>query len=265
MHEITGSSLARADRRQARRLRQVRPAEDALRPVHGVGRHSGLPRHRRQQGAEPAAGSRGSAWAAAAATSSSTAPKANGAPTSSRCRAPARSTPRSTSTRKSIFVVEGRGSTEVWLEGDSKRHVFEWQKGSLFSIPLNAMHRIVNASSAPALLLGGTTAPNVMNLINNIDVDLQLPVSVPRPLLRRRRLLQVEGRHRARSGARPRHAADQLHSRHRQLRPAARQPPLARLPPHRAVHDRQHASICGSASTRTAATPRRTRTPRRPC
>jgi mannose-6-phosphate isomerase-like protein (cupin superfamily) len=63
------------------------------------------------------------------------------------------------------FVVEGRGSTEVWLDADSKRHVFEWQKGSLFSIPVNAMHRIVNAGSSPALLLGGTTAPNLMNLI----------------------------------------------------------------------------------------------------
>jgi mannose-6-phosphate isomerase-like protein (cupin superfamily) len=45
------------------------------------------------------------------------------------------------------FVVEGRGTTEVWLEGENKRHVFEWQKNSLFSIPVNAMHRIVNASS----------------------------------------------------------------------------------------------------------------------
>src|SRR5207253_1835431 len=41
------------------------------------------------------------------------------------------------------FVVEGRGTTEVWLDNDSKRHVFEWQKGSLFSIPVNAWHRIV--------------------------------------------------------------------------------------------------------------------------
>jgi mannose-6-phosphate isomerase-like protein (cupin superfamily) len=65
------------------------------------------------------------------------------------------------------FVVEGRGSTEVWLENEQKKHVFEWQKGSLFSIPMNAMHRIVNASSAPALLLGGTTAPVVMNALNN--------------------------------------------------------------------------------------------------
>jgi quercetin dioxygenase-like cupin family protein len=73
------------------------------------------------------------------------------------------------------LVVEGRGSTEVWLEGDSKRHVFEWQKGSLFSIPMNAMHRIVNASSSPALLLGGTTAPNVLNQINNVQAVFDNP------------------------------------------------------------------------------------------
>jgi quercetin dioxygenase-like cupin family protein len=66
------------------------------------------------------------------------------------------------------YVVEGRGTTEVWLEGESKRHIFEWQQGSLFSIPVNAMHRVVNATSSPALLLGGTTAPNLMNLINNV-------------------------------------------------------------------------------------------------
>jgi mannose-6-phosphate isomerase-like protein (cupin superfamily) len=73
------------------------------------------------------------------------------------------------------LVVEGRGTTEVWLDKDSKRHVFEWQKGSLFSIPVNAWHRIVNASSAPALLLGGTTAPNLLNLINNVDVMFNCP------------------------------------------------------------------------------------------
>ena len=138
------------------------------------------------------------------------------------------------------LVVEGRGTTEVWLDGDSKRHVFEWQKGSLFSIPVNAMHRIVNASSSPALLLGGTTAPNLMNLINNVGAMFNSPYQFRDRFSRRRRLLQVQGRHRARSGARPRHAAHQLRARHRQLRPAARQPPLARLAPRRAVHDRQH-------------------------
>ena len=53
--------------------------------------------------------------------------------------------------------------------------MFEWQKGSLFSIPVNAMHRIVNASSSPALLIAGTTAPNLMNLINNTDFIFNAP------------------------------------------------------------------------------------------
>ena len=99
--------------------------------------------------------------------------------------------------------------------GRRKRHIFEWQTGSLFSIPVNAMHRIVNATSSPALLLAGTTAPNVMNLLNNTGAVFDCPYAVPRPLQRRRRFLQAQRRHRARSGARPRHAPHQLHSRHR--------------------------------------------------
>lgn len=65
------------------------------------------------------------------------------------------------------FVVEGRGSTEVWVEDSGKKQTFEWQKGSLFSIPLNAWHRVVNATSSPALLLAGTMAPNVMNMFSS--------------------------------------------------------------------------------------------------
>ena len=74
------------------------------------------------------------------------------------------------------YVVEGRGSTEVWLATDKKRHTFEWQAGSLFSIPLNAWHRIINASSSPALLLSGTTAPNILNLLNNTDAIFDCPL-----------------------------------------------------------------------------------------
>jgi mannose-6-phosphate isomerase-like protein (cupin superfamily) len=73
------------------------------------------------------------------------------------------------------FVVEGRGTTEVWAEGSSKKHTFEWQQGSLFAIPMNASHRIVNATSSPALLLAGTTAPNIMNLFNNTDFIFNCP------------------------------------------------------------------------------------------
>jgi mannose-6-phosphate isomerase-like protein (cupin superfamily) len=70
---------------------------------------------------------------------------------------------------KQMLVVEGRGTTEVWQEEGGKKQVFEWQPGSMFAIPLNCYHRIVNATSSPALLLAGTTAPNVMNLYDNID------------------------------------------------------------------------------------------------
>jgi hypothetical protein len=73
-------------------------------------------------------------------------------------------------------VVDGRGSTEVWEEGhEDKVHTFEWQKGSLWSVPLNAMYRVVNASSSPALLLGGNTAPNVMNIYDNADFIFKCP------------------------------------------------------------------------------------------
>ena len=73
------------------------------------------------------------------------------------------------------LVVEGRGTTEVWQEGDTKKHVFEWQKGSMFSIPMNAWFRIVNATNSGALLLAGNTAPNVLNMINNVDAVFNNP------------------------------------------------------------------------------------------
>ena len=69
---------------------------------------------------------------------------------------------------KVVFVVDGRGSTEVWTD-PAKKQTFEWQKGSCFSIPLNASHRFVNATNSPALLYCGTTAPNVMNLFDNTN------------------------------------------------------------------------------------------------
>ncbi len=73
------------------------------------------------------------------------------------------------------LVVDGRGTTEVWVDGNPKKLTFEWQKGSIFAIPMNATHRIVNATSSPALLLAGTTAPNVMNNFGNEDFIFNCP------------------------------------------------------------------------------------------
>ena len=33
-----------------------------------------------------------------------------------------------------FLVVEGRGTTEVWVDGNPKKLTFEWQKGSIFAI-----------------------------------------------------------------------------------------------------------------------------------
>jgi quercetin dioxygenase-like cupin family protein len=73
------------------------------------------------------------------------------------------------------YVVEGRGTTEVWQEGNGKKLAFEWSRGSLFAIPLNAWHQIVNATSSPALLLAATTAPNIVNLIRDTEFVLNCP------------------------------------------------------------------------------------------
>lgn len=74
-----------------------------------------------------------------------------------------------------FYVVEGRGTTEVWREGSTKRQVFEWQAGSLFAVPLNTWHRQVNATSSPALLLAATNAPPLMNQISDANFTFNNP------------------------------------------------------------------------------------------
>ncbi|MGH2601128.1 MAG: cupin domain-containing protein [Dehalococcoidia bacterium] len=65
-----------------------------------------------------------------------------------------------------FLVVEGRGTTEVWRQG-GKEHVFEWQPGTLFMIPVNANYRLVNATGSPALLIAANNAPPVMNIFQS--------------------------------------------------------------------------------------------------
>jgi len=73
------------------------------------------------------------------------------------------------------YVIEGRGTTEVWQDDSRKKLTFEWSRGSLFAIPLNAWHQVVNATSSPALLLAATTAPNIINLIRDTEFVLNCP------------------------------------------------------------------------------------------
>src|SRR5262249_53296823 len=78
-----------------------------------------------------------------------------------------------------MVVVEGRGTTEIWTDDQKKLHTFEWQRGSMFSIPLNTWHRLINAASSPALILVASTAPNVMNLYRDTDWIFNCPVTFP--------------------------------------------------------------------------------------
>jgi len=68
-----------------------------------------------------------------------------------------------------IFILSGRGRTEVWNEGGPKRRI-QWQEGSVFAIPLNAWHQHFNEQEAqPARYLAVTDAPLVMNIFHNMD------------------------------------------------------------------------------------------------
>lgn len=69
---------------------------------------------------------------------------------------------------KLMYVLQGRGTAEVWRDGEGKQ-VFEWGEGSLFSPPINTWHRLYNNTREPALLLAVTTAPLIVDIFHNMD------------------------------------------------------------------------------------------------
>ncbi len=74
-----------------------------------------------------------------------------------------------------FYVLEGRGTTEIWTEEGGSVSTFEWQAGSLFSPPMNTWHRLINASASPALLLGVTNAPPAFFIYRTQDFIFNNP------------------------------------------------------------------------------------------
>lgn len=75
-----------------------------------------------------------------------------------------------------VYVVDGRGSTEVEFGGTT--HSFEWGRGSLFALPLNARYRHFNTSGERrARLACVTSLPTLMKLFRNerfiFDTDFE--------------------------------------------------------------------------------------------
>ena len=61
-----------------------------------------------------------------------------------------------------VVILEGNGSTELWYP-DGPRRSFEWGRGSVFSIPINAFHAHHNGSGQNRIrYLALTSAPPVI-------------------------------------------------------------------------------------------------------
>ncbi|HEY6198424.1 MAG TPA: ethanolamine ammonia lyase-activating protein [Candidatus Binatia bacterium] len=66
-----------------------------------------------------------------------------------------------------VLVASGRGATTIWYDGTPKR-TFEWERGSVFAIPLNAYHQHFNATgSEPARYVALTSQPVAFELFRD--------------------------------------------------------------------------------------------------
>ena len=113
-----------------------------------------------------------------------------------------------------ILVVQGRGATTIWNDNGAKQ-TFEWQEGSLISVPLNVHHQHFNGQGdKPARLFSVNNMPIVFSLFHNDDFIFNTPYDFADRFDGRPGLLLQHGH----AASRP-HLGNQLHRRHAHLQP----------------------------------------------
>jgi mannose-6-phosphate isomerase-like protein (cupin superfamily) len=78
-----------------------------------------------------------------------------------------------------VYVLSGRGSTTIEAT-DGGRHAFEWGRGSVFALPLNARYRHFNTSGRePARFAAVTNLPMMLNAFHNEAFVFDNPFAFP--------------------------------------------------------------------------------------
>ncbi len=67
---------------------------------------------------------------------------------------------------KVIYILQGEGVAEIQQRNRVPQNI-RWRAGSLFSPPMNTLHRLMNHGSEPALFLAITTAPMALDHYHN--------------------------------------------------------------------------------------------------
>lgn len=75
---------------------------------------------------------------------------------------------------KLLYIIEGEGVGEFQQRDHVPQNLL-WRAGSLFSPPLNTLHRLINHSQRPALFLAVTTAPVALDHYRNEEFIFHNP------------------------------------------------------------------------------------------
>ena len=74
-----------------------------------------------------------------------------------------------------LYVLQGQGASTVW-NGNGAKQAFEWQEGSLFTIPLNCWFQHHNGyGREPSRLFSVNNMPIIFNIFHNPDFVFNTP------------------------------------------------------------------------------------------